>query len=146
MMPATKALEGDRNQAILVYMDWYNDPMIAAFMERHCGLTEDESSTPSREQLIKDIYKMTKGRHTSDRDKLTAYSIICDIEGHIQPAVQTNIQMNTNVQKNVMVVESHGNDDQWKGSLIEQQKQLMDSSKDPEAQETIDAYAKAGKK
>ena len=140
---AVTAHDGDRGMALACYMDWYNDAEIRAYMKSHTSLTgDDDEETPSQKTIIKDIYRMTKGRFISDKDKLAAYQAICDIEGYIQPKHQTNIQVNTNVQKNVMTVESFGSDDQWKLSLKEQQAKLMDSSKDPEAQDTIDAYAK----
>ena len=129
---AIDVLDGDRDTAIDVFLEWQKDPAVIKDIEGHTkvNVKQSESATGDLQfdEFNKELLSMFRSRHIDVDSRLKAGKMFAEINGYIKKAEAiTNVQVN-NTQSPVMIVHRNDNPADWSNRLSNNQKQLMDAS------------------
>lgn len=125
---ALTLVPNDAGRAIMLSMEWRDDPEVKAEMDRLIAERGPLAFLPQKEDIARDIYGLTKAEVKGTiTEKLAAFRLYSELMGFIkQPDKNVNLQLN---QNRVMIVQDMGTDEEWEASLKEQQKKLISESR-----------------
>lgn len=123
--PSALAIFPDNIQrAMHAAMQWPNDPEVLNILSELKGDVGEMGFLPTKADLGRLVWDMANNKSIETEDRLKAAKLYAEIRGFVEkPAQGPNVVVN---QNRVMIVESHGNDDEWSAKLAQQQRTLKD--------------------
>lgn len=128
---ATEFRPDHMGEALRIAQTWPQDPDVIAERIR---LTNEGFGVDEKEKIKKEcidlLLAIARDKTKWPEDRIKAIKELGSISGIVQDN-KTNINVNntTNVTQNrVMVVNNHGNDDEWEAQLMQQQEKLVHES------------------
>lgn len=102
--------------------NWPNDPIVAAEVRRRYAEDPDAYATP-RELVAARLLDWADSPTLTPDEKIKALKLYADMRGYIaKPGLVANI---VNDNRRVLVVPSHGSEDDWEKRAIAQQAKLI---------------------
>lgn len=121
---ANAIFPGNIQRAMHAAMNWPADPEVIALMNDMQGEEGEMSFLPTKADLGRLVWDMAKNTSLDVDDRIKAAKLYAEIRGFVEKA-PTGPIVNVN-QNRVMVIESHGSDDEWSAKLAHQQRTLKD--------------------
>lgn len=123
--PCANALfPGNVQRAMHAAMNWPADPEVIAFMDDMEGEKGEMGFLPTKGDLGRLVWDMAKDTKLEVEDRIKAAKLYAEIRGFVEkPSTGPVVNIS---QNRVMVIESHGSDDEWSAALAQQQRTLKD--------------------
>ena len=110
--------------ALWICQRWPQDEFVVAKQREFILDGGEEKYLPSKSQVARQVHNVSM--ETKDLELvLKSLGLYCNIRGFIE---KPGTVINNNIANNVMVVKDHGTDEEWESKVIQQQKQLVESS------------------
>jgi len=115
-----------RDNAFALYASthWPTDEFVIAKQKEFLQEGGEAKYLPSKNQVARQIHNVSEEVRDAELE-LKALRLYCDVRGYIEkPGTVVNNQITS-----VMLVKDHGTDNEWEDKILEQQQQLIESSK-----------------
>jgi hypothetical protein len=104
---------------------WSRDPEILQLCADLIDEHGEEYFLPTKADVARLIYKKANGANVDSENYAKLMRLFCEVRGFIQKAGTGDGPTTNNTQVNVLVVKDKGTDEQWQGTLVEQQRKLI---------------------
>ena len=114
----------NKSLALQIGRDWPKDATVKAEKEKLLNSGESSKFLPSKDAQAKDIYAMACDSKLDGETRLKAHRLYAEIRGNITKpeAPATGMQV---LNQGVMIVKSHGTDEEWEQTAMAEQRRLM---------------------
>jgi hypothetical protein len=122
---ALQLVQNDIPKALWIAQHWANDVEVLQAKVSLIEAGDDMAMLPTKADLARSLWEMGHSCEHAD-DRIKALKLFGDVCGYIdKPAPVTTVTVN---QNKVMVVEDHGNNDDWQAKAIAQQQNLINGN------------------
>lgn len=113
----------DTASAIVASVRWPTDPEVIGFQEDIKDEHGEMSVLPDKAMTAREIWNLAT-ETANVEDRLKALRLYAELRNFIERPNANAVTVNNNTQK-VLVVNSHGSEENWERELIEQQRNLI---------------------
>lgn len=119
---AAMSVIGDPGKALRAAQTLPADPLVLEEMARLRDEKGESSFLPSKAELAREVLERAREcKVPEDYERLM--KLYCNMMGHIEkPGTQVNVDART---QSVMIVRSHGSDEEWEKRAVAQQQNLV---------------------
>lgn len=105
---------------------WRNDPFVVKLCADLLDEFGEDYFLPTRADTARLILKRATGPNVDPENFAKLMRLFCDVRGFIdKPAAAPSTTNNVQNNVNVLVVKDKGTNEEWGGSLVEQQRKLI---------------------
>jgi hypothetical protein len=119
----------DTMKALQVSKEWTHDFYVLAKQAELLEQYGEDEFLPSKTVLARRIFELAETSRDA-KDRLAAYRLYGELQGHIKKDGGTNVQFNNVTNNRVMVIKDHGNDDDWERKAQKHQTKLIEHARD----------------
>lgn len=120
---AAMSVIGDPGKALRAAQTLPADPLVLEEMARLRDEKGESSFLPSKAELAREVLEQARTFKNSPEDYERLMKLYCNMMGHIEkPGTQVNVDART---QSVMIVRSHGSDEEWEKRAVAQQQNLV---------------------
>jgi len=127
---AIEVFPENAGMALMVTSRWPNDPEVKKYQAEAMATLGETGFLPSKGDLARAVWTMAENEKYNADERLRAYRLFGDIQGHIEKGAGPIINNNLTSNK-VMVVNSQGSDDEWEHRAASQQARLVEEAYAP---------------